>query len=96
VDASTLEAGSNSFTEGQAKGRFEDAGFAGIQGLVKDDAGFWRARGMRSGSTVELAMDFQGRIAAGPGAAALPRQTGTAGARGTTSTPPSSNPATLR
>lgn len=96
VDAAALEAGSNSFTEGQARGRFEDAGFTSIQGLVKDDAGFWRARGMRNGSTVDVAMDFRGRIAAGPGVAALPRQSSAAGARGTTPTPPSSNPATTR
>lgn len=89
VDASRLEPGSNSFTEGQAQGRFEDAGFTGIQGLVKDDAGFWRARGTRNGSTVDIAMDFQGRIAAGSGVATLPRQGSSTGARGTTSMQPS-------
>lgn len=91
VDAAALESGSNSFTEGQAQGRFEEAGFTGIQGLMKDEAGFWRARGMRAGSTVELAMDFRGRIAAGPGVAALPRQARTTGAvpsSGTTTTTP--------
>jgi putative membrane protein len=91
VEAGTLEQGANSFTEGQAQGRFEDAGFTGIQGLVKDDAGFWRARGMRGGATVDLAMDFRGRIAAGPGATALPRQAGSTGAvpsSGATTTTP--------
>lgn len=103
VDASRLEAGSNSFTEGQARGRFEDAGFTGIQGLSKDDTGFWRARGTRNGSTVDVAMDFQGRIAAGPGVATLPRQGSSTGGRGATSAqptgtsiPPSSTPATPR
>lgn len=72
VAASALESGANSFTEGQAISRFEAAGFTNIQGLTKDTAGFWRGRGTRSGATLDVAMDFQGRIAAGPGVAALP------------------------
>lgn len=96
VDARLLEAGANSFTEGQAKARFEEAGFTAIQGLVRDDAGFWRARGMRNGAAIDLAMDFRGRIAAGPGVATLPRQASAAGARGVTAVPPASTPATPR
>lgn len=80
VEASTLEAGANSFTESQAKGRFEDAGFTSIQGLTKDSAGFWRGRGTRNGSASDIAMDFHGRIASGPGVATL-------GARGATPAP---------
>ncbi len=72
VAASALERGANSFTEGQARSRFEDAGFSGVQNLMKDEAGFWRARGMRNGASVDLAMDFRGRIAAGPDVASLP------------------------
>ncbi len=75
VDAAMLESGANSFTEGQASGRFEAAGFTAIQGLNKDEAGFWRGRGMRNGATTDLAMDFRGRIAVGPAAAALPTAT---------------------
>jgi hypothetical protein len=71
ADAATLEAGSNSFTEGQAKSRFEDAGFTGIQSLTKDSEGFWHARGTRNGSVTDIAMDFQGRIATGPATVAL-------------------------
>lgn len=74
VRAGELESGANSFTEGQAQSRFEDAGFTSVTGLVKDDAGFWRGRGMRGGQTVDLALDFRGRIAAGPDVAALPRE----------------------
>jgi putative membrane protein len=79
VEASALEAGANSFTEGQARSRFEDAGFTAIQNLRKDDQGFWRARGMQGGSAAtDLALDFRGRIASGPGVASLPA--GSAGA----------------
>ncbi|MGG5823493.1 hypothetical protein [Falsiroseomonas sp. HW251] len=71
VDASALETGANSFTEGQARARLEDAGFTNLQDLRKDDAGFWRARAMRAGASTEVALDFRGRIAAGPGVANL-------------------------
>jgi putative membrane protein len=71
VEASALEAGANSFTEGQARSRLEDAGFTAIEGLAKDDQGFWRGRAMRGGQVEEVAMDFRGRIAAGPNLAAL-------------------------
>lgn len=74
VSVAALERGANSFTEGQAKSRFEDAGFTDVTGLAKDEAGFWRARGMRGGLSVDLAMDFRGRIAAGPDVAMLPRE----------------------
>jgi hypothetical protein len=71
VEPSALESGANSFTEGQARARFEEAGFTDLQDLRKDDAGFWRARGTQGGSTAEVAMDFRGRIASGPGVANL-------------------------
>lgn len=71
VRAAELEAGANSFTEGQARSRFEDAGFTNLRDLTKDDAGFWRGRGTRDGADLDLAMDFRGRIAAGPDVASL-------------------------
>ncbi len=78
VDASQLEPGANSFTEGQARGRMEAAGFTAVQDLRKDDQGFWRARATHNGSPADVAMDFRGRIAAGPGVAALGTGAGTA------------------
>ncbi len=71
VDAAALESGANSFTEGQARARFERAGFTDVQDLRKDDAGFWRGRANRGGTAIDVALDFRGRIAAGPGVAAL-------------------------
>jgi hypothetical protein len=71
VDATALESGANSFTEGQARARFEDAGFIDVQDLRKDDAGFWRGRASRGEVSTEVALDFRGRIAAGPGVANL-------------------------
>lgn len=71
VEASALESGANSFTEGQARSRIEAAGFTNVQELRKDDAGFWRGRATRGGTATEVALDFRGRIAAGPGVANL-------------------------
>ncbi|MDO9714434.1 hypothetical protein [Paracraurococcus lichenis] len=71
VDAAQLESGANSFTEAQARSRFEDAGFTNVQDLRKDDHGFWHGRAMRGGSQTEVALDFRGRIAAGPAVATL-------------------------
>lgn len=73
VDAAALEAGANSFTEGQARSRLEEAGFTNLQDLRKDDAGFWRGRASRGGTATEVVMDFRGRIAAGPGVSNLGR-----------------------
>ena len=87
VEASALEPGANSFTEGQARSRMEDAGFADVQDLRKDDQGFWRGRATRSGATTDVAMDFRGRIAAGPGVAALGTASG-ADASAPRSSPP--------
>lgn len=55
-------AGANSFTEGQARSRMEDAGFSNLTGLHKDDQGIWRGRGMRSGQSVDVSLDYQGNV----------------------------------
>lgn len=55
-------AGANSFTEGQARSRIEDKGFANITDLKKDDKGVWRASAQKDGKTVNVALDYQGNI----------------------------------
>ncbi|WP_236020480.1 hypothetical protein [Sabulicella rubraurantiaca] len=78
VEFSALESGSNSFTEGQARSRMEDAGITNVGELRRDDRGFWVGRGTRGGSQTDVAMDFRGRIAVGTGIAAMsPAGTGT-------------------
>jgi hypothetical protein len=56
--------GANSFTEGQARARISDAGFADVQELRLDDRGVWRGRGMRNGQQVGVALDYQGNVVA--------------------------------
>ena len=41
-------AGRNSFTEGQAKSRIEDAGFSNVSGLQKDKDGVWRGKARKT------------------------------------------------
>src|SRR4051794_33407176 len=55
-------AGSNSFTEGQAKSRIEKMGFADVTDLKKDDNGVWRGRAMKGGQMVDVSIDFQGNV----------------------------------
>jgi hypothetical protein len=59
-----LESGANSFTEGQARERIADAGFADVQSLRLDEQGIWRGRAIRNGQPTGVAMDFRGNIIA--------------------------------
>ncbi len=59
-------AGANSFTEGQARARIGDAGFADVQGLRLDEQGIWRGRAMRNGQQTGVALDYQGSVVATP------------------------------
>ena len=55
-------AGRNSFTEGQAKSKIEEAGFSNVTELKKDDNGVWRGKASRGGSASAVSVDFQGNV----------------------------------
>ena len=55
-------AGANSFTEGQAKSKIEDAGYTNVTELKKDDNGVWRGKASKSGSSTAVSVDFQGNV----------------------------------
>jgi hypothetical protein len=55
-------AGRNSFTEGQAKSRIEEAGYTNVTALKKDDDGVWRAKASKGGSSTDVSVDFQGNV----------------------------------
>ena len=57
-------AGANSFTEAQAQERIEKAGFTEVKGLKKDDQGIWRGTAKQGDKQVNVALDFQGNVAA--------------------------------
>ncbi|KQW61058.1 MULTISPECIES: PepSY domain-containing protein [unclassified Ensifer] len=56
--------GANSFTEEQAKGRIEAAGYAGVTGLKLDDKGIWQASATKDGKSVMVSLDYQGNVVA--------------------------------
>jgi hypothetical protein len=55
-------AGRNSFTEGQAKSKIEEAGYTKVSGLKKDDNGVWRGKATKGGSSTSVSVDFEGNV----------------------------------
>jgi opacity protein-like surface antigen len=55
-------AGANSFTEGQAKSKIEEAGYTNVTSLKKDDNGVWRGKASKGGSSADVSVDFQGNV----------------------------------
>jgi hypothetical protein len=54
--------GANSFTEGQAKSKIEQAGYTNVTALKKDDAGVWRGKASKGGASTNVSLDFQGNV----------------------------------
>jgi hypothetical protein len=54
--------GANSFTEGQAKSRIEQAGYTNVTALKKDDNGVWRGKASKGGASTDVSLDFQGNV----------------------------------
>jgi hypothetical protein len=61
-DVTDTAAASNSFTEGQAKGHIENAGYTDVSDLVKTADGLWTAKAKKGGKSVEVAVDFKGAV----------------------------------
>ena len=57
-------AASTSFTENQAKGHIENAGYTDVSNLVKTSDGLWTAKAMKAGKPVNVAVDFKGAVSA--------------------------------
>jgi hypothetical protein len=60
--SSAPAAGANSFTEAQAKGRIESAGYADVTGLSQDDQGLWHGQATKDGKPVQVSVDYQGNV----------------------------------
>ena len=54
--------GANSFTQDQARGRIEKAGYSGVSNLAKDTHGVWRGMATRDGRKVHVGLDFKGNV----------------------------------
>ena len=52
--------GSNSFTQGEARRRLENAGFQNVNNLRKDDGGVWRGTGTKDSQPAQVWLDYKG------------------------------------
>ncbi|HEV7583791.1 MAG TPA: hypothetical protein VGO77_25945 [Mycobacterium sp.] len=62
VNPGAPAAGANSFTEAQAKGRIEAAGYNDVSGLMKDKDGVWRGKASKGGTAHTVSLDYQGNV----------------------------------
>lgn len=54
--------GRNSFTESQARGRIEKAGYADVSKLAKNTNGVWQGTATKDGAKVNVALDYKGDV----------------------------------
>jgi len=59
-----VAAASNSFTESEAKGHIENAGYTDVTGLQKTADGLWTATAKKGGKSVGVTLDFKGAVTA--------------------------------
>ena len=64
LDVGAPLAGSNSFTEAQAKDRIMAAGYSSVKPLKKDAQGIWRGSALDGSKTVSVAVDYKGNVVA--------------------------------
>ncbi len=65
IDSQTTAApvpGANSFTKTQARDRLEAHGYTGVTDLTLDDQSIWRGKAIKNGTSVNVALDYQGNI----------------------------------
>jgi len=62
--ATDVAPASNSFTEGQAKGHIENAGYSNVTGLTKTPDGLWTAKATKGGKILDVTVDFKGAVTA--------------------------------
>ena len=60
--AAAPKAGANSFTQAQAKGHIENAGYGDVEITSQDANGVWHATGTKGGKTYTLGLDFKGNV----------------------------------
>ena len=61
-NASAPVAGSNSFTESQARSQIEAKGYTHVAHLHKGKDGVWRGTGTKDGQSGAVSVDYQGNV----------------------------------
>lgn len=72
TETNTQTQGANSFTEGQARGHVENAGFTNVSAMTLSEGGLWQGTAERGGETVNVSVDYRGAVATTPASAAPP------------------------
>jgi opacity protein-like surface antigen len=54
--------GANSFTQAQARGRLEKAGYSQVGTLAKDRNGVWRGMAFKGHAKVRVGVDYKGNV----------------------------------
>lgn len=58
----TQTAGANSFTEAQARGAIEKAGYTAVGPLTQNEQGIWTGKGMKDGVETTVSVDYKGAV----------------------------------
>ncbi len=61
-DAAAPAAGASSFTEDQARGAFEKAGYAVVGPLTQNAGGIWQGKVTKDGAESTVGIDYKGAI----------------------------------
>ncbi|MDO9338886.1 MAG: hypothetical protein EON95_07840 [Caulobacteraceae bacterium] len=56
--------GANSFTEAQAKGAIESAGYTDVSALTQGEDGVWQGTAMKDGKSASVSVDYKGSVKA--------------------------------
>lgn len=64
TDAAALTPGANSFTEAQAKGAIEGAGYTGVSALTQGEDGVWTGMATKDGAETKVSVDYKGVVSA--------------------------------
>ncbi|MFN3931000.1 MAG: hypothetical protein ACK4JY_04550 [Brevundimonas sp.] len=54
--------GANSFTEGQARGHVENAGYTDVSPMTLTEDGLWQGTATRDGATMNVSVDYRGAV----------------------------------
>ena len=59
-----LTPGANSFTEDQARGAIESAGYSDVGPLTQNEQGVWTGTAQRDGAPAQVSVDYRGAVTA--------------------------------
>ena len=60
----TTTPGASSYTEAQARGALEAAGYTGVGALTQNAQGLWQGKAMKDGKSVSVSIDYKGAVTA--------------------------------